>query len=102
MGADGAESRLIDYRGLRALGVRAVMPNTNNMSASAAVPVLAGRIEVGETMLVTAIHARPAGAKPCPMLSLPALDAALIDAGFVPAKTNPASTSGAKPQLVNS
>jgi hypothetical protein len=102
VGADGAESRLVDYRGLRALGVRAVMPNTNNLFPSAAVPVLAGRIEAGETLLVTAVHARPAGAKPCPILSLPALDAALIDAGFVPARNHQASTSGTKPQLVNS
>jgi hypothetical protein len=98
MGADGAESRLVDFHGLRVPGSRAVMPNTSNMFRAAIVPVLGGTIAAGETLLVTAVHLRPPAARPCPALSRPDLSTALADAGLVPAAGG--QSTGSDPSLL--
>ncbi|MDO8358585.1 MAG: DUF2264 domain-containing protein [Devosia sp.] len=87
----GAASALLDLSGRREAGVRPVMPNTNIMFPQAVVPVLAGSVAVGETLLVSAVAAFRDGLDLCPPPVLERVADALEAAGF------PAFPSGTRP-----
>lgn len=97
----GAESRLRDVHGRRNPGVRPVMPGTSIMFSEAVVPLLSGSIAAGETVLVGAVHARPAHARQVPPPSPAEIAAALADAGFVSGQQVTTPDGGREPSLVH-